>query len=502
MYSERRYLGEKSISRLFGIFNVRPLFFALSFVVSGILVCIFAEDLAPVCYCIFALFALYLYKFRLLSSKTFIVVLILLCCSLSAFSVTNRFAEIRKEGRGELTGMVLSSVPAENGYTLTLGSVEFRGKPCEGKVVTFSEKPFELGSVISAKGKLTPFSFDDFYGIRRICYKEYHSFSASSITYLYPDDLPFKENLLHTVRTYLTERTGEEGADFAMSILFGESEYLSSLSSYREVNLAHLFAVSGLHVGTLSSVIYFIFVKLLKRRRTAISTLAVLSAVLTFYAYLCSFSPSVIRAFLAVLIGALLAITRVPHDALSVWALSATIGLIVKPLWLFDVSFLLSYAAVLGIILTYSVFTRVFSRFTKNALTSSIALDLSVSVSVIPVSAYCFGKISLLSLPLSLLYIPLVSLLYVYVLLCLPFLAYSFSAYLLYPFKLAVAISDHYVYLFDALDLYVDVSFHFVALLCWFAALFLVSDICLLPKLRKFGAALCAVLSGTPFLLP
>lgn len=222
----------------------------------------------------------------------------------------------------------------------------------------------------------------------------------------------------------LDESVGDKAAGFLYSMLFGDKSRLDGdiIRSFRISGTAHVFAVSGLHVGVLLGVIVFLLKKL-KLKNYAV--LAAVALILAFYAYLASFSPSVIRASLMALIMLLARALGRRNDSLSTLCLTAAILLLFKPYWLFDVSFLLSFSAVFGIVMLYPPFSRVFKRF--GYLGDAAALNLSVNIGILPFVLYYFQYFSLLTMPANIIMIPLVSFAYVLV------LAHLFCCFLL-PF--------------------------------------------------------------------
>ncbi len=125
-------------------------------------------------------------------------------------------------------------------------------------------------------------------------------------------------------------------------LMFGEKGYLDEelYASFRQNGIAHVLAVSGLHVGLL----YAVVLKLMGSRRngktTAVSVLALLC-----YICLSGFSVSVLRA--SFMIGLHLAAfhLRKRYDLVSAASFAALVFLSRNPYQLFDSGFQLSYMA-------------------------------------------------------------------------------------------------------------------------------------------------------------
>lgn len=151
-----------------------------------------------------------------------------------------------------------------------------------------------------------------------------------------------RERLLAGVRRGLPETK----AALMAAMTLGERGDLGPLRErFAAAGLAHVLALSGLHVGVLLAAIGRLLAPLGRRRYPALMLVTV------GFVALVGASPSVMRAAtmaLAVLLGLWFGSGRVePWTAL---ALAATVGLLYAPQMLFDASFQLSYLAVAGML--------------------------------------------------------------------------------------------------------------------------------------------------------
>ena len=137
-------------------------------------------------------------------------------------------------------------------------------------------------------------------------------------------------------------------------LLFGETAYMDEdlYEEFRLNGIAHVLAVSGLHVGLLYSVI----LKLLGGRRNIRTTIAV-SASLLAYAALSSFSVSVLRASFMIALNMLAFHLKRRYDLTSAATLCAIVFLIQNPYRLFDSGMQLSFCAAytMGVALPWAV---------------------------------------------------------------------------------------------------------------------------------------------------
>lgn len=219
------------------------------------------------------------------------------------------------------------------------------------------------------------------------------------------------------LRTALMERIaakGIAGDEYAVVVAMslGDKSLLSReiRDRYSEAGASHVLAISGMHLGIICGLFSFLGL----RRRRNVFLQAVMVAGLWCYAVLTGLSPSVVRACLMLTIyaaGLLFSVAAVPLNTL---ALAAAIMLVVNPLTLWDVSFQMSFASMVGILLLFQLFYSFLpARFEHpggeahawrremhprgnawaRALWSLMAISLSAQLAVAPLSAYYFGRI-------------------------------------------------------------------------------------------------------------
>ena len=269
-----------------------------------------------------------------------------------------------------------------------------------------------VGDVLFAYGAATHTRVDffDSYLLHRIVNRQYYHVDATSLYIL--GSLPIggvqviRENLYYA----LVSNAPIEVAGLGYGLLTGDPARMPDevVNGFRFTGTAHLLTVSGMNVSAFAVVLSWI---LKKCRVPAVLRLIPLSVTLGLYCWFCGFAPSVLRAAL-VLVGASVAqALGARSDAASNVSLSAILLLIINPLWLFDVSFLLSYGAYLGIVFLFPVFAKLLRKIPR-FLADSLALNLSVTLAVTPISLYFFGGVSALSPLINFLIIPIFTFLY------------------------------------------------------------------------------------------
>ena len=185
---------------------------------------------------------------------------------------------------------------------------------------------------------------------------------------------------------------------------------------FANVGVIHVLAVSGLHVGFILAGLLglFSFLRIRDPWRTVLTMIGLL-----FYAWLTGLSPSVFRASVMaiVLLGGRLLQRR--SDILNSLAVAAFIILAIQPLDLFQPGFQLSFAAVAGIVLLYNRFTQIFQPLfyslhekglgLLNGIVTLFFVSLAAQAATLPLTAYYFGRLPIVSLLANLVVVPLVA---------------------------------------------------------------------------------------------
>ncbi len=166
----------------------------------------------------------------------------------------------------------------------------------------------------------------------------------------------FLQELREKFYGILQECLPEREAGIVAAMVLGEKCGLSEETRelYQENGIAHLLAISGLHISILGAGLFFLlrrFVMPMKLAALCSGTLLVLYGMLT------GFPVSTRRAVLMMLCMLAARFVGKRYDRLCALALSALIQMIIEPLSLFQTGFLLSYGTVLGISIFLDDFT-------------------------------------------------------------------------------------------------------------------------------------------------
>lgn len=153
------------------------------------------------------------------------------------------------------------------------------------------------------------------------------------------------------MQTCIYAGMGEEAASVTMAVLTGDTSGMEEglLENMRRGGIAHIFAVSGLHVGALYAFCLLLLRKTKLKELPKAGRFCFLAALLFFYGGVCGFSASIVRAIVLCLVGYAAKLFATSVDFLETLALAAIVVLFLSPVALFETGFQLSFASCLGI---------------------------------------------------------------------------------------------------------------------------------------------------------
>lgn len=192
----------------------------------------------------------------------------------------------------------------------------------------------------------------------------------------------------------LYSRLGFRGDNLAVlsALTVGDKENLSEdiRDTYSTAGASHVLALSGLHIGLLYALLFFLL-SFCWKRFPALKPFGLMLIILLLwvFAFLTGLSSSVVRS---VIMFSLLALSSLQPEkplALNTLAATAFLMLLCHPLWLFDVGFQLSFTAVAAILLMqprlYSLLSlkHRIPRYVWGLLTVSVAAQVGTAPLVI-----------------------------------------------------------------------------------------------------------------------
>ncbi len=215
--------------------------------------------------------------------------------------------------------------------------------------------------------------------------------------------ISISENIKNTISAKIDELFSKLTAPIVKALILGDKTEIPQeiRQNFALSGTAHILAVSGLHVGIIAAVIFWLFsfvnINWLK--------FFLFSATLWGYNYLIDFQPSAVRASLMITLYIFAKVIQRKPDPINIIALTCLLLLIFNPATLYSAGFQMSIASITGIILLNPIIQNFFNNILNlfkikligKPLSASLSITFSASIIVSPIVAYYFDMYSLIS---------------------------------------------------------------------------------------------------------
>ena len=208
---------------------------------------------------------------------------------------------------------------------------------------------------------------------------------------------------------------GEAQLGIIQALLLGQRNDIlkETYDDYKNAGAVHILAISGLHIGIILLLLQFLLRPLERVAHGKTIKLLLLVLLLWGFATLSGLSPSVVRAVAMFSFIAYAQFLNRPTSTFNILALSMFFILMISPMFLFQVGFQMSYAAVFAIVWVYPMFQKFWSP--ANILFRKVWQLTSVSIAaqlgVVPISLFYFHQFPGLFFVSNLLIIPFLGIL-------------------------------------------------------------------------------------------
>jgi len=228
----------------------------------------------------------------------------------------------------------------------------------------------------------------------------------------------------HQIAGFLETFAGKKTVGVFETLLIGDRRNLeeSTRLVFQRTGIGHLLAISGLHIGIVGSVVFFISTRILSffpwllwrgwiRQGGVVATVfAVMS-----YGLLAGMSPSTQRAVCMILVFFLSFLFGRAHAIFNAVAIAAIGVLVFLPPSLFSISFQLSFSAVMAIIAGLHTFKGAKAGQDVSPgddlwgkLVSFCLVSLYAFIGTLPLIMFYFQQVSFIGLIANLLFVPLI----------------------------------------------------------------------------------------------
>ncbi len=276
-----------------------------------------------------------------------------------------------------------------------------------------NNQTFNYGDVLRLRGTLkTPPENEDFSYRDYLAAKNIHSYMTNAEVTILPDKggnpiiaalYSFKQRSLDNIYRMFPDPESSLLAGILLGVDTGLTSELQQ--AFKNTGTAHIIAISGFNISIIAGIFFAFFSRFLGDRRGAIVAILVIAL----YTVLVGADAAVVRA---AAMGSLALFARQVgrrQVALNTLLAVAAFMCIWNPLYVWDVGFQLSFFATLGLILYATPFSEFANRIITKYFPASAAekfaelfsefvlLTLAAQLTTIPIMAYHFQRISLVS---------------------------------------------------------------------------------------------------------
>lgn len=358
-------------------------------------------------------------------------------CIFSSLIYTNQKVDFQKQ---EFVGDVCSEITVDGNLTtfdvenIVCNNQNVRGK-CKIYVYNLYDIDFNAGDSVKILGNLKSNDFVPFDTYFSYQYAKKMTLEANVYSVeKYQEKSPnlFLKCKMKLKKAFYTS-TKEDTASICLALIYGDKSNINK-KLYNDIKvsgLAHILAVSGLHISILSGFLWFCLKKVKVPPRLA---MVVVLGSLFVYAMFCGFPPSIVRAFIMSAVFMIGSAFGEKTDSLSALSLAAIVILIFNPLMLYNIGFLLSFSAVFGIVVYHKTFSQISKK--KNKIVDIGAMSLSANLFTYPLTASCFGTFPVFFIISNIIILPIMSVVYMLLLIFA-------GAVLILPFSSILVVFDY-----------------------------------------------------------
>jgi len=209
------------------------------------------------------------------------------------------------------------------------------------------------------------------------------SYSINSYSVCSRDLISVFYNMKRNMYSNFNSRLGEEKSSILMALCFGDTSYLTNtqMNEFNRLGVIHAISVSGFHMA----VIYGVLEKFIGLKAALITSFL--------YVLFTGIQAATLRAFIMIFILKLAKFAYKNYDSISSISFAALILLVIKPYYIGDIGFMLSFLSTLGIILYYKRLTRFFYRLPEK-LNETISISIGAQLFSLPYIAFTLQQFS------------------------------------------------------------------------------------------------------------
>ena len=384
---------------------------------------------------------------KIVSDKSLKTRKIVYCCMLALGFLNVRFRgydgavthEKEEYMEGDYSISCLDKQEEKTGYIETYGIIENIRISTKttltvktGKrryLVSVSEGEYDIGQKIYVKGRLLEFEMPTNpgeYNMKQYYVSKgiYYGIDDADVTVTGSQDTSYQilKRAMYKIKNKSVENmyciTDEETAGIYCGLILGEGSMVDegTKALYQRAGIAHILAISGLHISLIGMGIYRLLRKMKLRYFTA-GTITI--SVIIMYGFLTGFRVATVRAVIMIILAVVGEIIGRTYDTMTAMAAAFLVMNLYNPDILYDSGMRLSFVAVFGVIYGKYVMRLVSGcRHIKKLksektfiykMISAIIMSLSINLVTLPVISNCYYQLPTYSVLVNLLVLPLMT---------------------------------------------------------------------------------------------
>ncbi len=340
-------------------------------------------------------------KIILQSNIFYLILIIFSIIYVFYFTKIKKHNSIYDSNQKEVVGTISKIIINDDNIKLTL-------KSKEDIIVTYYYKSKEeinnlkLGLKVKVFGELKKplnntipniFNYKNYLETKKI----YYLFTAKDF-----DIVDNNISFLYRIKNYLIDRCNKiDSLGYIKSLVLGINDIDEEIDNIYKVNgIMHLFAISGMHISLLSSLLLKLLKKFIKNNDLIMIVIIIF---LILYSMLIGFTPSVTRSLYMYILLNINKRFKLNISNLKIIILVIVIMILYNPFYIYDIGFLYSISTSLGLI----IYSKSINK--SNKIISLFKISLIANIFSLPITINSNYQINILTLVINILVVPLVS---------------------------------------------------------------------------------------------
>ena len=289
-----------------------------------------------------------------------------------------------------------------------------------------------------------PFQFD--YQQYLLKKKITHQLMISSLSHISCDgSSPIQP--IHYVRNQLiqtlTLKLNPNTLQWVQALVLGDKSHIDeqTIQLFQRWSLSHILAISGLHVGIIAAIIYYILIRFSILTKEKAQWFIIIF--LPIYAILAGSEPSVWRASLMVVCFVLIQKLKWNVSYTDVVSILYIIFILVDPLIIYHIGFQLSFLVTFGIIISRNWLIQ-----SNNKLIQLLKISFISQMIILPLQINYFHIFQPLSIILNVIVVPYYTLIVIPLMFSLQITIYFLPSFIIHITEIFFEQMNHYMFMF------------------------------------------------------